>query len=156
MTFVIKQTALQRREPEGLEKWVEYQPGVRFLIRGITHRYVQIGLQAKREQQMQIFNRFNSGDMTALKSGKTEGEIGTEMLGELIVADWQGLTLESGEALPYSPETATAIFSSPDHSDLAIWAMAEATKISQEAAKRAEARLGKSSPATDGSSSANG
>lgn len=150
MTFVIKQTALQRREPEGLEKWVEYQPGVRFLIRGITHRFVQIGLQAKREQQMQIFNRFNSGDMTALKQGKTEGEIGVEMIGELVVADWEGLRLEDGSDLPYTPEASTAIFSDPEYSDLAVWAMAEATKISQEVAKRTEARLGKPSSASDG------
>lgn len=153
MSLVIKSTALQKGQPDSQEEWCEYQPGVKFLIRGIAHRYVQIGLQAKRERQAQVFAQLNSGNLSALKQGKTEGEIGTEMLGELVVAGWSGLTLESGEELPYSPETAIAILSSPDHSDLAIWALAEATKISQEAAKRADARLGKSSPATDGSSS---
>ena len=153
MSLVIKSTALQKSQPDAQEEWCEYQPGVKFLIRGITHRYVQIGLQAKRERQAQVFSRLNNGDLTALKQGKTDGEIGAEMLGELVVAGWEGLKLESGEELPYSPEGATAILSSPDHGDLAVWALAEATKISQEAAKRAEARLGKSSPATGGSSS---
>ncbi|MFT8276097.1 hypothetical protein ACMSSJ_11220 [Kerstersia gyiorum] len=153
MTFIVKSSALQKQQPDAQEEWREYQPGVKFLIRGIAHRYVQIGLQAKREKQREVFSRLNSGDLSALRQGKTESEIGIEMLGELVVAGWEGVALESGEDLPYSPETATAILSSPDHQDLTVWALAEAAKISQEAAKRAESRLGKPSPATDGKSS---
>lgn len=153
MSLVINSGALEKRHPDAQEEWREYQPGVKFLIRGIRHRFVQIGLQAKREHQAQVFSRLNGGDLSALKQGKTEEEIGTEMMGQLVVAGWSGLELESGEELPYSPEAATAILSDPEHYDLAIWAMAEATKVSREAAERAESRLGKSSPATDGKSS---
>lgn len=150
MSLVINSAALEKRQPEAHEDWRDYQPGVKFLIRGINHRFVQIGLQAKREHQAQIFARINRGDLTALKQGKTEDEIGNETIAELVVADWSGLTLESGEELPYSTEAAMAIFSDPEHYDLAIWAMAEAAKISREASERMDARLGKSSPATDG------
>lgn len=153
MTLVIKTSSLQKQQPDALEEWREYQPGVKFLIRGITHRYVQIGLQAKRERQQQVFARLNNGDMSALQQGKTEGEIGIEMLGELVVAGWDGVTLESGELLPYSPEAAIAILSGEDHQALAVWALAESTKISQEASARATSRLGKPLPATDGKSS---
>lgn len=150
MSFVIKKDALTRREPEGLERWVEYQPGVKFLIRGLSHRFVQVGMEAKREQQSHVYQRYNVGDRAALEQGKTREELGNEMLGELIVADWKGLSLEDGSALSYAPETATAIFSAPEYQDLAVWAMAQSVEISKEFNARVEKRMGKSLSATAG------
>lgn len=78
------------------------------------------------------------------------------MMGELVVDGWSGLTLEGGEELPYSPGSATAIFSSREHRDLTVWALAEAIRISSEASERAESRLGKSLLVTDGAARRDG
>lgn len=144
MTFIVKSSSLKARQPDLQEEWVEYQEGVKFLIRGITHRFVQVGIQAKRERQSQVFDLYNSGNVGALSQGKTEAEISNEVLGELIVIDWQGVKLESGEELPYSAKDATAILSNPDHQDLAVWLLAESLRISDDAKNRVQERLGKS------------
>lgn len=144
MALIVKSSSLKARQPDLQEEWVEYQEGVKFLIRGIAHRFVQVGLQAKREKQLRVFDLYNSGNVSVLSQGKTEAEINNELLGELILVDWQGVTLENGEDLPYSEKDAIAILSNPEHQDLVVWILAESMRISDDAKKRVQERLGKS------------
>lgn len=150
MAFVVKSDTLNRAKVGHEEEWVEYQPGVKFLIRGMGHRFVQVGIQAHREAQQQVYARFRAGDVSALAQGKTEFEMNVSVLGGLVLAGWDGVTLETGDSLPYVPDTATAIVSDPENQELVEWLIAEASRISREAKEKADRRMGKSSSATGG------
>lgn len=153
MAFIVKSSTLNREKTGLEEEWVEFQPGVEFLIRGMGHNFVQVGIQAYAEDQERVRNRFLAGDVSALAKGKTMVDINTTVLGTLVLADWKGVKLETGEDLEYAPDTAKAIVSDPDSIKLVEWLIAEATRITKEAQERLAERLGKSSSASAGKKS---
>lgn len=150
MAFVVKSDTLNRAKVGHEEEWCEFEPGVSFLIRGMGHRFVQVGIQANREAQQQVYARFRAGDVSALAQGKTEFELNVSVLGGLVLADWKGVTLESGDELTFTPDTATAVVSDPDNQPLVEWLIAEASRISRDAKEKLDGRVGKSSSATGG------
>lgn len=150
MALIIKSSTLNRPQVGAEEEWCEYQPGVSLLIRGLRHRFVEIGIQANQEAQQQVHARYLAGDISALSQGKTAVEMHLSVLCGLVLADWKGVELENGEELPFSLDTAKAIVSDPDNLKLVEWIAAEAGRISREAHERAEAQLGKSSSGSNG------
>jgi len=153
MAFVVKSSTLNRPKIGAEEELLEYQPGVKFLVRGMGHRFVQVGIQANRENQQQVYSRYLAGDISALAKGQTDMEINSGVLGALVLGGWEGVTTEDGEELEYTPEVAKAVVTDPDNLALVEWLIAEATRITREAHERLEQRVGKSSSASAGKKS---
>src|SRR5690606_27466080 len=99
MAFIVKSSTLNREKTGLEEEWDEFQHGVEFLIRGMGHNFVQVGIQAYTEEQERVRTRFLAGDVAALAKGKTMVDINTTVLGTLVLAGWEGVKLESGEDL---------------------------------------------------------
>lgn len=153
MAFIVKSSTLNRERTGLEEEWCVFQPGVRFLVRGMGHDFVQIGIQAYTEEQERVRTRFLAGDVSALAKGKTLVDINTTVLGTLVLAGWEGVALESGDDLEYTPDHAKAIVSDPDNAKLVEWLIAEATRITKEAQEQLAERLGKSSSTSAGKKS---
>lgn len=150
MAMIIKSSTLTRENIGAEQEWVDYAEGVKILVRGMAHKIVQVGLQAHREAQERAFAQYRAGDVSALAQGSTSVEINSALLGELVIADWSGLQLETGEKLDYSPGAAKSIVSDPEHIALCEWLVVQSVRISKEAADRLEGRVGKSSRSTGG------
>jgi len=150
MAFVVKQVHLEKKTPDHNEEWRTYQPGVKLLLRGLNHDVVRVGIEMMQSKQQGIFMRFEAGDIAALSEGKTQNELNIRMLGELVIADWEGFELEDGSPVEFTTEVATKILAHPDNADLVVWAVAQAKAIGQAAAAELEGQVGKPSSASAG------
>lgn len=91
--------------------------------------------------------------MSALAQGQTDVEINSGVLGALVLGGWEGVTLENGDELEYTPESATAVMMDPDSVPLVEWLIAEAARITREAQERLGLRVGKFVSTTAGKKS---
>lgn len=150
MALVVKASTLNRKKIGDEQEWLDHPGGGTFLVRGMGHRIVQIGIQADREEQQQAYALYRAGDATALESARTLMEINIGVLAGLVLGDWKDVILEDGSALEYTPESAAAILTDEENTDLVNWLVVEATRISKEASEKIGAIMGKSSTASSG------
>lgn len=148
MTLVIK----SRADDSASGKWVGYQDGVSFKLRGIDCGEYQIGIERARRLIAKSDSGQSLGDITVSEGDAQEFDVQCGLLGRYIVLDWKGdIANENGDATDYSPESAAQLLRG--NPALFGWIISQAVKISTDAKKVRAETLGKPLPATDGKSS---
>jgi hypothetical protein len=62
VAFVVKQVHLEKKTPAHNEEWKAYQPGVKLLLRGLSHDVARVGIEMLQSKQQGIFIRDRQDD----------------------------------------------------------------------------------------------
>lgn len=136
------------------ERWVSFDDETKVLLRSLDDDSYQIGLARARRQINKADAKFKTGDVGVAEGEITEHAYQCKLLSRYILKGWQGAKDASGVDVKYTPEAGEATLLA--NIDFFLFVIKEASGIASDTAKEQADTVGKSSPATDGSSSANG
>lgn len=148
MALVVATTS----ESSPAERWVRFDGDTEVLLRSLDDRLYQIGLARVRRQIQQVDSRFKVGEIGIVEGERTEHDYQCRLLSQYILKGWRGAKDGSGADVKYSPEAGEATLRS--NIEFFLFVIKQAGEIAAEVEKERADTLGKSSPATDGSSSA--
>lgn len=93
------------KEENGI--WVDFENGIRIRVRRLSS---QASLNARKEAEKPYVVKVRSGKI----SDEIAEEIAIQQLARGVIADWEGITDENDEAVPYTPDAAYEILKDDD------------------------------------------
>lgn len=132
------------------ERWVRYDGDTEVLLRSLDDSLYQIGLARARRQINKSDQQFKTGVVGVAEGEITEHAYQCKLLSQYIIKDWRGAADAQGRAVKYSPEAGEATLAASI--EFFLFVIKSAGEIAADAEKERSEALGKSSPATDGSS----
>lgn len=133
------------------ERWVRFDEETEVLLRSLDDKLYQIGLARARRQINKSDAKFKTGEVGVAEGEISEHAYQCKLLSQYIIKGWRGAKDAQGRAVKYSPEAGEATLAASI--EFFLFVIKSASEIAADAEKERSELVGKSSTATDGSSS---